>query len=78
MQAQVTRLGDSFAIRLPKQIVDAAKIVDGALVDITVVDNSIRLSPARPQYSLEALVEQMTPDNQHDLVDDGPMGVELL
>ena len=78
MQTQVTRWGDSFAIRLPKQIVDAAKIVDGALVDVTVVDNGIRLSPARSQYSLESLVEQITPDNQHDLVDDGPMGVELL
>ena len=66
------------AVRLPKQIVDGAGLVEGACVDLTVVDGIVKVVPSRPVYALADLVAGITPENIPDGFDDAPHGRELL
>jgi len=36
------------------------------------------VTPSRRRFTLEELLAGMTPDKQHPLEDDGPVGKELL
>jgi antitoxin MazE len=78
MRTQVSKWGNSLAVRLPRQVVDAAGLGEGAYVDLDVVDGAVRLLPARPRYTLDELLAGVTADNLPDSADDRPRGRELL
>lgn len=71
MNTQIAKWGHSLAVRIPKAFAREAKLEEGTEVDIAVSDGRLVISPARPRYSLEDLVEQITPDNRHDETDWG-------
>ena len=48
---------DFHALRLPKSVADEAKLVEGTIVDIEVDDGKIKVTPARPKYSLDDLLK---------------------
>jgi antitoxin MazE len=78
MRTQVARWGNSLAVRLPRQVAESAGLGEGASVDIDVVDGVVRVSPARPSYSLAELLAGVTPENLPESFDDRPQGRELL
>lgn len=69
--------GNSLGIRLPQTIIQQMGLKQGDLVAISTEGNKIILSPAKPKYTLEQLLQDITPDRQHDEVDWGqPVGEE--
>jgi len=78
MRAQIAKWGNSLAVRLPRQVAEAAGLREGATVDLDVVDGVVRLATAHPHYTLEELLAGITPENQHDPIEIRPFGQELL
>jgi antitoxin MazE len=78
MRTQIAKWGNSLAVRLPRDVVQAAGLRDGETVELEVKDGVIRVVPAKPYYTLEELLAGMTPENQHDSFDDRARGEEAL
>ncbi len=67
---RVGRWGSSLAVRIPKTVADQCGISEGSLLDMEV--QSGQLVVRRRKYDLEELVSQITPENQHPEIFDGP------
>jgi antitoxin MazE len=68
---KVSLWGNSLGIRLPQTITQQMGLKQGDLVAISTEGNKIILSPARPKYTLDQLLQDVTPDMQHDEMDWG-------
>jgi antitoxin MazE len=62
---QIGRWGNSLGLRLSRAVASEAKIAEGDTVDVSVEAGAIIVRPARPAYSLEELVNKITPRNRH-------------
>jgi len=72
MRASVQKWGNSLALRIPKPLADQAHITQGSLVEIKLVDNTLRIEPLAPEaYDLDALLDGVTEDNIHEEIDTG-------
>lgn len=74
MKAQLTRWGNSVAIRVPKRILEQAQLREGDLLDLAVNEPgcfSVKRTHAKP--SLQEMVDAITPENLHDETDWGPV-----
>lgn len=78
MRAQVSKWGNSLAVRLPRAVVESLHIRDGEQVELVLLDDRLELRPSRPRYRLHDLIEQITPDNQPAPLDVPPRGHEAL
>jgi len=65
----ITRLdkwGNSLAIRIPKAFVEELDLTPKSEIEITQEHGVLTLTPIRgPEYSLEELLAQITPENLH-------------
>ena len=78
MKSTIKKWGNSFAIRIPKSILDDMQLGDNSEVEISISDGIIKLKPVKKrEYSLEELMEGVTQENLHLEVDTGsPKGNE--
>ncbi|HEX5077820.1 MAG TPA: AbrB/MazE/SpoVT family DNA-binding domain-containing protein [Geminicoccaceae bacterium] len=75
---RVSRWGNSLAVRIPRTVADQARIEEGQEVELTVTDGCLTIRPRARGYTLDELLEQVTPENRHDEVDWGkPEGGEV-
>ncbi len=60
MRVQVSKWGNSTALRLPKSVVDELGLTSGSEVELTMVGQEVRLRPVRkiPVYRIEDLVAE--------------------
>lgn len=79
MRTSIQKWGNSLAIRLPKPLAEQAQLAQGALVELKVIDDAIRIELVAPtEYTLDALLDAVTPDNLHEAIDTGdPQGQEV-
>ncbi len=70
MRIQVSKWGHSLAVRLPSAFAKQLGVVEGSAVEISATEDAIVLS--KPGYTLEGLLDQVTPGNLHGEVDTGP------
>ena len=74
--------GNSLGIRIPKEAADRIGISQGSEIELYIAGNndSITLKPKKvtKKYTLEELLSQITPENQHKEIDYGSEGRELL
>ncbi|MBI3633861.1 MAG: AbrB/MazE/SpoVT family DNA-binding domain-containing protein [Candidatus Vogelbacteria bacterium] len=79
MTTKVKKWGNSLAFRLPREIVDKFGLFDGSTIDIFARDKNIIVKPVvSVKRSLGDLVDQITVENKHDLVDwAGKKGAEV-
>ena len=68
---KVCMWGNSLGVRLPQAITKQIKLEEGELINISVQDNKIILSPTKPKYNLEELLSNANPETQHDELDWG-------
>ncbi|NJK29358.1 MAG: AbrB/MazE/SpoVT family DNA-binding domain-containing protein [Acaryochloridaceae cyanobacterium CSU_3_4] len=74
---KVSLWGNSLGVRLPQAIIQQMGLQPGDWVAISIEENKIILSPTRPRYTLDELLQNVTPDQQHGEVDWGePVGAE--
>ncbi len=78
MQLHLAKWGNSLAVRLPKNILDAAKMKEGDILELQVVeDGSLLIKPTAKKYDLDDLLAGFTAENRHPESDWGaPVGGE--
>ncbi|HST75898.1 MAG TPA: AbrB/MazE/SpoVT family DNA-binding domain-containing protein [Acetobacteraceae bacterium] len=72
MQVRVSRWGNSVGLRIPKELAEQFGLVDGTQIEMRAERDGLMLSPARPRFRLEDLLEGMTPETMHEAFDWGP------
>lgn len=78
MVATVAKWGNSLALRIPQHILQEIELAEGAEVDLVVIDGNLVVKPrSRQRYSLDELVDAITPENLHSEIEtDVPVGNE--
>jgi antitoxin MazE len=78
-KAQLSKWGNSLAVRIPKGVAEQARLQEGDAVLIEVRGGRIEVRPAQRIPTLEELVAQITPGNRHEETDWGPdVGKEII
>lgn len=79
MDAMIARWGNSLAIRIPQSLAKELDLTEGSGVEIVLVDSNLVIKPkVRRRYSLEELIQAITPENLHSEIDSGvTMGNEI-
>ena len=80
MKAQMVRWGNSLAIRIPKSILQEAKLKEGDALEIEAAGDG-RLQVCRPSRipTLQQLIAQITPENRYSELPTGPeTGKEIV
>ena len=78
MRLPVRKWGNSLAIRIPRTIAAESNLGKDSIVDLELVDGNLIIRPLRhEEYSLEALLDEVTEENIHGEIDMGaPVGKE--
>jgi antitoxin MazE len=72
MTTVVAKWGNSLAIRIPKSVAEQAQVTEGISIEFTVEGNSIIITPQkRKKYTLDELLEGMTPEQFHPQFETG-------
>jgi antitoxin MazE len=75
---RVARWGNSLGVRIPRALAEQVRLEEGTEVEILVEGDALRVRPRPRAYSLNELVEQITPENRHEETDWGePEGREV-
>ena len=79
MQTKIKKWGNSLALRIPKLFVSDANLKLNKLVDISIDEGSIIITPINEkEYSLEKLLKSVSKNNLHGELDAGaPVGKEI-
>ena len=77
MPAKVQKWGNSLGVRIPKSVIEKMNLSENAEVDIEHKNGSIVITPVKNKFSLDALVEQITPSNLHQEDQIFPEGGEV-
>ena len=64
VKVQVVKWGNSHAVRLPKTVLEQARLRDGDHLEVRVEKGRIALEPAKPKLTLQELVTRITPKNR--------------
>ena len=72
MKARIQKWGNSLALRIPKSFAAESQLEQGMLVDVSLHEGKLVVTPLRPPaLTLEELLQDLTPQNLHDEVDTG-------
>ncbi|UKO98046.1 AbrB/MazE/SpoVT family DNA-binding domain-containing protein [Nostoc sp. UHCC 0870] len=72
MTSVIAKWGNSLAIRIPKSVAEQAHVTEGIGIDFSVEGNRIIITPQkRRKYTLDELLEGMTPENFHSEFETG-------
>lgn len=78
MQLAIAKWGNSLAIRLPRHVLDEAKLAEGTPVDLSVRDGQVVVTPVRKKFKLDEILAQMGDNQAHPEHDWGkPKGDEV-
>ncbi len=73
MKSRIQKWGNSLAVRIPKSVALDAGLDSGAPVEVLLRDRSVVITRVASQgFTLEQLLEEVTPENVHSEVDTGP------
>ena len=77
MLVRISKWGNSLALRIPAAFAEETGIESGSAVDLALEDGRLVITPTAPAYSLDELLEGVTPGNLHGEIDTGaPQGRE--
>ena len=72
MVTTIAKWGNSLAIRIPQNLAKEINLAEGSEVKLVLIDGKLTIEPiSRRRYSLEELIEAMTPENVHTEIDTG-------
>ena len=77
-RAQLAKWGNSYAVRIPRALLETAQVREGEELEISAQAGSISIAPAKPRLTLKSLLGGITAKNLHDEIDWGqPVGREV-
>lgn len=71
MNVAIAKWGNSLALRLPRHVLEEAKLEEGSPVDLIVRDGAVVVTPVRKKFKLDALLAQMDESHKAAEVDWG-------
>jgi antitoxin MazE len=78
-QIQIAKWGNSLGLRVPRDVAARVGLTEGTRVDIEACDDGrIIITRSRRRFTLDELLVGMTPEREHVLDDDAPLGDEIL
>jgi antitoxin MazE len=79
VQLRISKWGNSLGLRVPREIAARAGVTEGERVEMEgFADGRIVITPSRRRFTIEELVEGMTPEHSELMDDDWPVGDELI
>jgi len=80
METRVKMWGNSLALRIPRPLAEEVGLYEDSPVELSLEEGRLIIRPiSEPQYALEVLLAQVTPENLHGEVDTGEVvGSEAL
>jgi len=70
MRVQLTKWGNSLGVRVPREVARRLDLAEGSQVELELDDaGRVILTPARPRYTLEALLAQGRTKGRRDRAD---------
>jgi antitoxin MazE len=73
MTTKLQKWGNSYAVRIPKHLVQGIKLAQGSEIEIKYYNQSLVIKPKKQkEYALKELVKGITPKNRHKIIFDGP------
>jgi antitoxin MazE len=79
VQLRISKWGNSLGLRVPRDVAVRAGLREGARVEVEgYPDGRIVVTPSKRRFTIEELIEGMTPEPSEFMEDDGPVGEELL
>lgn len=77
MSVKIQKWGNSLGVRIPKTIIEKVNLSENSEVEIESKNGTIVIFPAKKQYSLDSLLEQITKSNLHSEEDFKSEGKEV-
>ncbi|MEK7192614.1 MAG: AbrB/MazE/SpoVT family DNA-binding domain-containing protein [Patescibacteria group bacterium] len=80
MKTMLKMWGNSLAVRIPKKIADQYRLEEGSILELKPMEKGVFLekNKRRSRIDIEKMIEKITPETLHDLVDWGPpVGKEI-
>jgi antitoxin MazE len=78
MTTLISKWGNSLAVRIPKNLAAEVNVQDGDPVEVSVEGGALVVRPQAKRYSIDDLVEGITPKNRHGELNWGkPAGKEV-
>jgi len=72
MVGTIAKWGNSLAVRIPQHLAKEINLGEGSQVQFVLIDGKLTIEPiTRRRYSLEELIEAITPENLHNEIDSG-------
>ena len=65
MKTQMVKWGNSLAVRIPKPVVEEARLKEGDSLEIEAAEGRVELRRATKIPTLAQLVSQITPENRY-------------
>lgn len=65
MSVKVQKWGNSLGVRIPKTVIEKVNLKENSEVEIESKNGTIIISPAKKEYSLDSLLDQITKSNLH-------------
>ena len=77
MSAKIQKWGNSLGVRIPKSVIEKTNLHENSEIEIEHKNGTIIIFPAKKQFSLDTLVNQITKDNLHEEGTFAPEGNEV-
>ena len=72
MVSTVAKWGNSLAVRIPQNVAKELDLAEGIEIQISAIEGTVVIKPKnRKRYSLDELVQGITPENIHGEIDSG-------
>jgi antitoxin MazE len=79
MKTQMVKWGNSLAVRIPKPVVEEARLKEGDSLEIEAAEGRVELRRATKIPTLAQLVSQITPENRYAEISAGAeVGKEVI
>lgn len=79
MKTQMVKWGNSLAVRIPKPVVEEARMKEGDSLEIEAAEGRVELRRATKIPTLAQLVSQITPENRYAEISAGAeVGKEVI
>jgi antitoxin MazE len=79
MKTQMVKWGNSLAVRIPKAVVEEARLKEGDSLEIEAAEGRVELRRATKVPTLSQLVSRITPENRYAAISTGAeVGREIV
>ena len=75
MNVKINKWGNSYGIRLNKNILESLSLKENDELELIIIDNKLVLAPKK---SLDDMLDEINKNNLHSFIDFGEEGKELI